>query len=270
MVFHIITLFPEMIRNYLEFGILSRAQKQNTIVLDVIDLRKAAVDKYGHVDEGVFGPGKGMLFRPEPLDQVLTEIKNKKPGARVIYLTPQGKRFTNKDARRLSQEQDLVFIAARYEGIDSRIVDLWVDEEISIGDYVLTGGELPALVLLDSIARFIDGSIKKESADEDSFENGLLEYDHYTEPLVFKGLEVPEVLRAGNHKDVEQYRLFSSLRKTFLNRPDLIRDYQLETDAGMTENRVKILKRKNDQLSSYLKAIQIISKEWKHGRRNSD
>jgi tRNA (guanine37-N1)-methyltransferase len=267
--FHIITIFPEMIQKYLEYGILSRVIQEKLIQVSVYDLRDFAVNHYGQIDSPVSGHGAGMLFRPEPLFDQIQRIKRENNNTRVVYLTPQGRVYNNNTAKRLSREENLVLISARYEGIDARVVHELVDEEISIGDYVLTGGEIPVLAVMDSVARFIEGSIKKESVNEDSFKTGLLEYEHYTEPADYKGLKAPEVLRSGNHKEINEFREYSSLRKTYYNRPDLLQGYMPVLDAGETKDGLKILKIKNRFIKEYLKNIEKIAKEWKYGRRDS-
>lgn len=270
MVFHIITQFPEMIENYLKFGILSRAAGESKIHVETHDPRKYPVDRYGHIDGRVFGGGKGMLYRPEPLDETIAEIRQTEPETLVVSLTPQGVPLTNRLVRRLAKEKSLTLLSSRYEGIDARVTRQMVDLEVSIGDYVLTGGELPALVLLDAVSRFVEGTIKTESADCDSFENGLLEYEHYTDPLEFRGEEVPEVLRSGNHKDIEAFRRASSLRKTYMNRPDLIRDLETPCQAGETSHPVRKLQRTNRQRLEYCLELEKIAKEWKYVRRNPE
>jgi tRNA (guanine37-N1)-methyltransferase len=269
-VFHIITIFPQMIETYLSFGILARASGEGLINVQTHNLRDFAVDRYGHIDGNIFGGGRGMLYRPEPLGEMIAKLKAESPGCKTVYLTPQGRRFTNKLAREYSKAESVILITARYEGADARVISEMADDEISTGDYVLTGGELPALCFVDAVSRFVEGSIKAESADSDSFENGLLEYDHYTEPLDYKGLKVPDVLRGGNHQMIERFRIFSSLRKTYFNRPEMLLDYEPVVSAGATKDFVKQLKRKNTGLKEYLKDIEKISKEWKNGRRNSE
>ena len=270
MVFHIITIFPELIRSYAEYGVFSRALKKGLVKVVAHDLRENALNQYGQIDDRIFGSGKGMLFRPEPLAKMVRNMKKSEPDAKVVYLTPQGGVFDNKKAKALSKEKSVILISSRYEGIDARIVDSLVDEEISVGDYVLTGGELPALTIVDAATRFIEGTIQGASAEYDSFENGLLEHDHYTRPEVFEGMEVPPVLRKGNHKEIEEFRKFGSLKKTFFSRPELLADYELPVSAGKTKDELKALKRENAQLRDYLKDIQKISKEWRYVRRNSE
>ncbi len=273
MVFHVITIFPGLIRGYFESGILSRALDKGLIKVNVKDLRKDhALNRYGQIDDRIYGSGKGMLFRPEPLAAAIDEIRRDHPESRVVCLTPQGRPFTNRTARELAGEKSVVLIAARYEGVDARIVRTMVDDEISVGDYVLTGGELPALVVMDATARFLDGTLQPGSADEDSFESGLLEHDHYTRPDVFRGLAVPAVLLTGNHAGIRKYRLAESLRKTYFNRPELLREHGPRAETGepaARDERKRIIK-ENKALKEYLAALQDVAKEWRDVRRNSE
>lgn len=259
-----------MIRGYLEYGILSRAVKKDLVRVEVHDLRKYALNRYGKIDDRIFGSGKGMLFRPEPLAKMIEEIRKAEPDTKVVHLTPQGGVFDNKKAKGMAKEKSVILIASRYEGIDARIVESLVDEEISVGDYVLTGGELPALAVVDAATRFIEGSITEESADRESFEDGLLEHDHYTRPEEWNGMKVPEVLRSGNHSEINEYRRKGSIRKTYFNRPDLLLEQGPALDPGNTKDPVKALKRVNGQLEDYLNQIEKISKEWIYVRRKSE
>lgn len=270
MIFNIVTIFPEMITEYLRFGIISKAINRGILDVNVVNLRDFSTSKNGdgRIDEGIFGHGKGMLFRPEPIYKAIQDIKERYPGSRVIYMTPGGRKLDSGEAKRLSKERSLILICARYEGIDSRIVETAVDDEISIGDYILTGGEIPALAVLDSVTRFLEGSIKENSKNDESFEFGLLEYDHYTEPLDFMGRSVPEVLRSGDNERIRTARFKSSLKKTYNNRIDLLLSYNPEYNTGETTDPLKKLRRINEQMKDFLLTIQNISKEWKHGRRN--
>ncbi len=267
MTFDVITLFPEMIDTYFRFGVLSRAVQTGLIEVTAHQLRDYLINPSQRVDACLFGIGRGMLFRPEPLDQALEVCKEKHSQAKVVYLTPQGVPLTNSLARELSAESGLILVSSRYEGTDARWIHKNVDMEISTGDYVLTGGEIPALSVIDSVSRFLKGMIESSSVEEDSFENGLLEYEHFTEPLVYKGEKVPDVLRSGNHGKVEAYRLQSSLKKTYFNRSDLFRDFEIPIEEPLTRDPIKKLRKKNKQVSDYLKQIQKISKEWINVRR---
>jgi tRNA (guanine37-N1)-methyltransferase len=259
-----------MITQYLRYGIISKAVNKGIVRVNVLNLRSfsASEKNDGRIDEGIFGHGKGMLFRPEPLFDAVRAVKKEYPESRVVYMTPRGRRFDNIEAKKFSLEKSLILLCGRYEGIDSRIVETIVDDEISIGDYVLTGGELPALVVLDSVCRFLEGSIKENSKEDESFEYGLLEYDHYTQPLDFLGKGVPEALRSGDHRKISIMRYESSLKKTYNNRIDLLHNYNPVFITGETKDPLKKLMRINEQMKNFLLTIQNISKEWKNGRRN--
>jgi tRNA (guanine37-N1)-methyltransferase len=220
MKFHVLTLFPEIPRAYFESSIMAKAVERGIISYDLVNIRDFALDKHKTCDDSPYGGGAGMLMLPEPLDRALAfvEAGNK----RVIYVTPAGKPFTQSTAQSLSGEQELVFICGRYEGIDRRIIDLWVDDEISTGDYVISSGEIAALVIIDAVYRLIDGVISTESLQEESFSGGLLEYPQYTRPEVFRGLRVPDVLVSGHHENIRKWRLKERLSKTLELRPGLI------------------------------------------------
>ncbi len=207
--FDILTIFPEIFRSYLGESIIKRALKAKLITIKIHDIREYSKDKHKKVDDIPFGGGAGMVMTPQPLADCLTTIKKVNKGP-VIYLSPQGRRFTQSKAERFAKQQEMILICGRYEGIDQRIIDLFVDQEISIGDFVLTGGELPAMTILDAVARLIPGVLGKDSSHEqDSFSkafNRKKEYPHYTRPQEFHGLQVPEVLLSGHHKEIEKWR----------------------------------------------------------------
>lgn len=230
--FHVLTLFPEIPRAFFENSIMAKAVEKGIIAYDLVNIRDFAFDKHKTCDDSPYGGGAGMLMLPEPLSLALKSVCRKinaeakergvKPKKRVIYVTPSGKPFTQKLAQDLSQESDLVFICGRYEGIDQRIIDSWVDDEISIGDYVMSSGELAATVIIDAVYRLVDGVISSESLEEESYTDGLLEYPQYTHPEVFDGMKVPEVLLSGHHENIRKWRLKMRLRKTLRVRPDLV------------------------------------------------
>ena len=220
MKFHVLTLFPEIPRAFFESSIMAKAVEKEIIAYDLVNIREFAFDKHKTCDDSPYGGGAGMLMLPEPLDRALESVKAYKK--RVIYVTPSGKPFTQKLARELSKEEELVFICGRYEGIDQRIIDAWVDDEVSIGDYVLSSGEVAATVMIDAIYRLVEGVISSESLEEESFSTGLLEYPQYTRPEVYKGMKVPEVLLSGHHENIRKWRLERQLAKTLAYRPDLI------------------------------------------------
>jgi tRNA (guanine37-N1)-methyltransferase len=221
--FDVLTLFPEMFAP-VEQSIIGRAEKNNLIELNLINFREFSKDKQKHVDDCPYGGGAGMVIKPDVIYDAYRSIVDKldyKP--KLIYLTPQGKVFNQKMARELANEKHLILLCGHYEGIDQRVLDKVVDEEISIGDYVLTGGELPAMVLIDAISRNIDGVLDDESLVDESFNNDLLEYPQYTRPEVFMGERVPEVLLSGHHANIEKWRREKSLEITKKKRPDLIK-----------------------------------------------
>ena len=220
MKFHVLTLFPEIPRAFFESSIMAKAVDRGIIAYDLVNIRDFAHDKHKTCDDNPYGGGAGMLMLPEPLGRALEYVKAYKK--RVIYVTPSGKTFTQRLARELSQEEELVFICGRYEGIDQRIIDSWVDDEISIGDYVLSSGEIAATVIIDAVYRLLEGVISQESLEEESFSAGLLEYPQYTRPEMYQGMRVPEVLLSGHHENIRKWRLQQQLAKTMANRPDLI------------------------------------------------
>ncbi len=216
-----ITLFPELFELYLSQTILERA-KNTVIDFDIVNIRDYADDKHNGVDDTAFGGGAGMVLKPEPFFRYFFELKEKNIKPYVVFVSPQGKTLNQNKISELSKKEDLVIISGRYEGLDQRVIDRYVDEEISVGDYVLTSGDLPTLTIIDAISRQKDGVIKKESYETDSFYNGLLGYPQYTKPSNLGRHKVPEVLLEGNHKKIEEFRFKESIKKTILNRPDLL------------------------------------------------
>ena len=222
MKFCVITLFPEILES-LKIGLLGKALSQQKIMLDSVNPRDFSTNKHGTVDDAPYGGGPGMLMQVDPLHQAVQKAKQTLPAAKVIYLSPQGKPFTQKAAIAMAQAEEIIFVSGRYEGIDQRFIDMDVDEEWSIGDYVLTGGEFAAMVMIDAIARLLPGVIgDHESITEDSLYHGLLKYPQYTRPEVYKGRGVPPVLLSGHHKNVEEWKKKQSLGTTWLKRPDLL------------------------------------------------
>ncbi len=220
MKFHVLTLFPEIPHAFFESSIMAKAVEKGIVAYDLVNIRDFAFDKHRTCDDSPYGGGAGMLMLAEPLDRALESVNARKK--RVVYVTPSGKPFTQKLAQELSREDELVFICGRYEGVDQRIIDSWVDDEISIGDYVLSSGEVAAMVVIDAVYRLVDGVISFESLQEESYSDGLLEYPQYTRPEVYKGLSVPAVLLSGHHENIRKWRLEKRLAKTLANRPDLI------------------------------------------------
>lgn len=220
----VITLFPEMIENAVSHGVLGQALKGDLLSVHAHTPREFATDKHKTVDDRPFGGGDGMIMLSETLEKSLLKVKHNT--SRVIYLSPQGSVLTDEKARQLSQAEHLVLICGRYGGIDQRIINTYVDEEISIGDYVLSGGELGALVVIDALSRFIPGVLgHSDSADQDSFSQGLLEHPNYTRPRQYLDQEVPEVLLSGNHKLIVEWKEKVSALVTLKKRPDLFKEY---------------------------------------------
>ncbi|NLY47089.1 MAG: tRNA (guanosine(37)-N1)-methyltransferase TrmD [Tissierella sp.] len=222
----ILTLFPEFFSSLSSWSIIGRAISENILNIDYINIRDYSKNKHKKVDDYSYGGGPGMLMTPEPIVDAIDSIKNN--NSRIIYLSPQGKKLNQNIVNRLSNEEHLVLLCGHYEGIDNRVISNYVHEEISIGDYVLTGGEIPAMVLIDSLSRLLPGVLSsEESYSEESHYNGLLEYPQYTRPYEFRGLKVPDVLLSGNHKEIEQWRYYESLKTTYLKRPDLLESFEL-------------------------------------------
>ncbi|OPL08362.1 MAG: tRNA (guanine-N1)-methyltransferase [delta proteobacterium ML8_F1] len=217
----ILTLFPEVITAYTRASIVGRAQDKGLVAIEAINFRDFALNRHGSVDDAPFGGGKGMVLTPEPLARAIREIREKEL---VVYLSPKGRPLTQEMAMTLSRETGLIMVCGHYEGVDERFISTYVDLEISIGDYVLSGGELGALVLTDAITRLIPGVLSEGSLEEESFTRYLLEYPQYTRPRIFEGQPVPEVLLSGNHRHIEDFRLEAAIRQTLLKRPDLIEE----------------------------------------------
>ncbi len=220
MKFDVLTLFPEMFDN-LKQSIIGRAQEKELIEINTTNIRDFSKNKHKKVDDTPYGGGAGMVMMPDIVYDAYQSVRTDK--AKVIYMSPQGKKLDQKKVEDLSKESHLIILCGHYEGIDQRVIDKIVDEEISIGDYVLTGGEIPAMVLIDSVSRYVKGVLKEDSIKEESFSNGLLEYPQYTRPEVFEGEKVPEVLLSGNHQNIDKWRKEKSLEITKLKRPDLLK-----------------------------------------------
>jgi len=225
MKFDIITIFPELFAGVLECGILRRARQSGLVEFRVVNLRDFTKDRHRSVDDRPYGGGEGMVFMPEPLFEAIEFCRDQRGevGSQVVFLTPQGETWSQKLALEFSTIPHLMLVCGRYEGVDQRVIDCLVDREISIGDFVLTGGELPAMVVLDSVVRLIPGALGcRESAVNESFSTGLLDYPQYTRPAEFRGQAVPEVLLSGDHARIEKWRRERALEKTMRNRPELV------------------------------------------------
>lgn len=236
--YHILTLFPDMVLNGLNTSIIGRAAEKGLLSIEAIDIRDYSNDKHHSVDDYPYGGGAGMVMQPMPVCEAYDDLCNKigkKP--RVIYMTPQGTVFNQKIAGELAKEEDLVFLCGHYEGIDERALSLVATDFLSIGDYVLTGGELPAMVMIDCISRLIPGVLNNEtSAEFESFHDNLLEYPQYTRPDEYRGLKVPDVLLSGHHKNIEGWRREQSIKRTLERRPDLL------TEAVLSKKEEEYLK----------------------------
>lgn len=237
--YHILTLFPQMVEQLFDFSILNRASLAGFISLDAVNIRDYTIDKHNKVDDYPYGGGAGMLMQAQPVFDAYQDVNNRiiragRKSPRVIFLTPQGKKFCQEMAEEFSKEEDLVFLCGHYEGIDERVLEEIVTDEVSIGDYILTGGELASMVMIDSIARLVPGVLNnQESAHTESFHNDLLEYPQYTRPEIWKGKKVPDVLLSGDHKKIEHWRLEFSKSRTKMKRPDLYAKFK-RTEAAIS------------------------------------
>ncbi|MBF0713919.1 tRNA (guanosine(37)-N1)-methyltransferase TrmD [Gemella sp. GH3] len=240
----ILTLFPNMFDS-LNHSILGKAKEKNIVQINTVDFRNFAEDKHNQVDDYPYGGGQGMVLKPEPIFNAVESLETNEK-SRIILLCPQGERFSQKKAEELSKEDHLVFICGHYEGYDERIRQHLVTDELSIGDFILTGGELAAMTIIDSVVRLIPYVLgKEESHKDDSFSTGLLEYPQYTRPQDFRGMKVPDVLISGHHKNIEKYRLEESLRRTYLRRPDLLDTYDLNEEELNLLDKIKKIEYQN-------------------------
>lgn len=230
---NILTLFPKMFEGFISESIIARAIKSEVVEFNIVDIRNYCYDKHKQADDIPFGGGNGMVMKPEPIFRALEDVKGK-----VIYTSPQGQKLNQQLVKEISEEKEITIIAGHYEGIDERIVEHKVDMEISIGDFVLTGGELPAMIIADAIIRLLPNVIKKESYENDSFFNGLLDYPHYTRPADFNGIKVPDVLISGNHKKIEEWRIKESLKRTYIRRKDLLEKKDLSNSEKKILNEI--------------------------------
>ena len=245
----VVTLFPEMFESVLGCSILKRAQDAGLVDIVLTNIRDFASDSYGKIDDKPYGGGSGMVMKPEPLAGAIRAANRKVPSAKTILLTPQGRVFNQKTAHKLASFAGLVLVCGRYEGVDERVSHELIDYEISVGDFVLTGGELAAMVIIDAVTRLIPGTLGgKDAAEKDSFSNGLLEHAHYTRPQTFEGNQVPVVLLSGHHQEIENWRLESSLLRTLLKRADLLHKKSL----GKKE--IEILKKWSRQIEEIIKS----------------
>ncbi len=240
MKFTIVTVFPDMIKEISSWGVFGKALSNSNIEMEIVNLRDYTHDRHKTTDDYVYGGGSGMVMKPEPFYEFMDDYSSKNAGYRVVYPSPQGKHFTSEDAHRLAKYDNIVFFCGRYEGIDERVMNL-VDEELSIGDFVTSGGELPAMVMVDAIGRYRPGVIGSfESVENDSFYNGMLDHENYTRPDEYRGMKVPEILLSGNHKLIDDERKKNSLFRTIIKRPDLF--YKMDLDQENKKTIVKLIK----------------------------
>ncbi len=248
MKFVVLTIFPEMFDPFWDHGIIRRAIEQKKIFASSLNIRDHAADKHQVTDDRPYGGGSGMVMKPEPLAGAIRAAKRRAPSAQTILLTPQGRVFDQKLAEKLVTYEGLVLVCGRYEGVDERISHDLIDGEISVGDFVLTGGELAAMVIIDAVTRLIPGALGGEdAAEKDSFSNGLLEHAHYTRPQTFEGSRVPDILLSGHHEEIQNWRLESSLMRTLLKRADLLQKKSLD------QKEIDILKKWSRQIDEILK-----------------
>ena len=239
--FDILTLFPSMFEAILGESIIGRAKKAGLITVNAINIRDFANNKHKQVDDYPYGGGPGMVMQPQPIyDAYRSVVESSDNTPKVIYLTPQGKRFCQKTAEELSNDKHLILLCGHYEGIDERVIEEIVTDEISIGDFVLTGGELPAMVLIDAVSRLVPGVLSQDSWCQESFSSGLLEYPQYTRPPEFMGREVPEVLLSGHHANIEKWRREQSIIRTLKKRPDLLNHIELAGEDMTLVERLRL------------------------------
>lgn len=237
----VLTLFPELFNEFEKWSIIGRTIEKGIFSLNKINIRDFSKNKHKKVDDYPFGGGPGMIMGPEPIYNTIKDRKS--DNSIVIYLSPQGKPFSQNLANKLAKEEHLILLCGHYEGVDNRVVDNFVDLEISIGDYVLTGGELPAMVLIESVVRLLPGTLNsKESYMEESHYNGLLEHPQYTRPRNFNGLSVPDILLSGHHKNISEWKKYESLKNTYIKRPDLL------DKLNLSDLEMKILKEIKEEI----------------------
>lgn len=239
MKFDVLTLFPEMF-SALDESIIGRGKEKGLIDINLINIRDFSKDKHKKVDDTPYGGGAGMVIKPDVVYNAYSSVKSN--NAKVIYMSPQGKTLNQQIVQDLAKEENIILLCGHYEGIDQRVIDEIVDEEISIGDYVLTGGELPAMILIDSVSRYVKGVLKEDSVEEESFTNGLLEYPQYTRPETFLGKSVPDVLISGHHENVRKWRKKQEIINTYLKRPDLLKEINLSYEEREMLKEYKNLK----------------------------
>jgi len=239
--FSVVTIFPDMVKSYLGYSILKRAIEKGLISVTVYNLRDYATDKHNTVDDYPYGGGPGMVMKPEPFFRAVEDMWPFRQSCRVIMLSPRGRVFTQDVAREVAEDaRETVFLCGRYEAIDERVREFLIDDEISIGDYILTGGELPALAIIDAVSRLLPDVLgDNQSAEDESFSKGLLDYPHFTRPEEFRDMPVPKVLVSGNHEEIRRWRKQQSLKITLEKRPELLRTYTLSDEEKVLVEKIK-------------------------------
>ena len=227
MKFDILTLFPEMFEG-IKYSIIGKAIEKELIDINIVNIRDFSKDKHKKVDDTPYGGGAGMVLKPDVVYDAYSSIKS--DNSKVIYLSPKGKTLDQEKVKKLAEENHIILLCGHYEGIDQRVLDEIVDEEISIGDYILTGGEIPAMVLIDSVSRYVDGVLSEDSTSEESFSQGILEYPQYTRPETFENEKVPEILLSGHHQNINKWRRYQALKNTYLKRPELLENVELSEE----------------------------------------
>lgn len=256
LIFSVITIFPEMFSSIREFGVIGRASESNLFNLDVINPRDFTLDNYRRIDDKTFGGGPGMVMKIEPLEKALAFARAQQVTCgveqpEVVYLSPQGKKVNQEQINQLARKNGLIFVCGRYEGIDERFIERNVDIELSVGDFVVSGGELPAMLVIDAIVRQLPGTLNSiESVQHDSFMNDLLDCPHYTHPRDYKGVKVPEVLLSGDHKKIKTWRLQQSLWRTYLRRPELLQERKLTKEESRLLEKLLIQQKKLTKTSN--------------------
>lgn len=238
--FYVLTLFPDFLNSFKSTSIVRKGLEKGLFEINVKNIRDNAVNNYGQVDDIPFGGGHGMLLRPEPIFESYDDLNIPDEGRKVIFFSPKGRIIDHKYIINLTNYQNIVLICGHYEGVDQRVIDNLVDDQLSLGDFVLTGGEIPAMALIDATVRHIDGVIKSDSLSDESFMNGLLEYRQYTRPASFRGMNVPEVLISGHHANIKKYKVEDSVRETLKYRKDLVENNNFDLEI---ENIIKKIKR---------------------------
>lgn len=244
--FSVLTLFPDFIESFFQTSVIKKGYDKKAFNYKIKYIRDNAINKYGQVDDAPYGGGAGMLLRPEPVVEAFESLQLPEEGRKVIFFSPKGRKIDHEYIINLTNYQNIVLLCGHYEGVDQRVIDSIVDDQLSIGDFVLTGGEIPAMALIDAVARQLDGVIKTHSLQDESFSHGLLEHRQYTRPVVYRGMTVPAVLTSGNHKEIELFRTTDSIRETMKYRSDLLENNKDENISKL----INIIKRELNDVNN--------------------